>query len=223
MGKVVQISSRELLTCFFEECEVRFNFLERKHGFSYISGLVSYKGGRQIITPYKNQDALDSFWATTRYEKDNDSFEIVFADGEFRVEGFACYNRIDRFAFTEILRAAKKPNPVISGNPWVQHREAMQETIQQMADSFKGHAACLLDPGEKLIDRAYAMRAKQIERQIRNQYKADVKSASTKAAKAFRAKDFREVIELLSLYEKDLGPSDRKKLEKARKSFRSQS
>ena len=42
MVGMLQNNARDLLTCFFAECESGFRFLELKHGYSYMSGLVDY-------------------------------------------------------------------------------------------------------------------------------------------------------------------------------------
>ncbi len=216
MGNKEQDSSQELLTCFFAECETQFRFLELKHDYHYFSGLVHYSDGRQVITPYKNQSIDGVFWAATRYEKDESVFEIIFGDKDFSLEGYACFDRINRFGFEQIMDAAKKPNADIGGGRQIYSAEEVQETLQDIAQPFKNHLQYFTRPSPKLIERALNMRGKRMQHQIYERYKSMVEDASAKAAKAFLEKDYGAVVELLLPFERDLSASDRKKLEKAR-------
>ncbi len=218
MYNIEREPSEYLLACFFAECETQFRFLETKHGFHYFSGLVEYKGGRQIITPYKNQTIENGFQAMTRYEKDDDAFEIIFDDMYLSLEGYAYYNRINRFEFSEVLEAAKKTDSALTGKKPVHHRDGVREAIEQIAAPFKSHIQYFIDPGEKQIERALTMRNKRMEHNIRAHHETIVQEASAKAAKAFLEKNYQFVIELLSPYKKDLSAADLKKLEKAKKS-----
>ncbi|GJL85763.1 MAG: hypothetical protein DHS20C02_15380 [Micavibrio sp.] len=217
MYNIEREPSEYLLACFFAECETQFRFLETKHGFKYFSGLVDYKGGRQIITPYKNQTIENGFQAMTRYEKDDDAFEIIFDDMYLSLEGYAYYNRINRFEFSEVLEAAKKTDSVLTGKKPVHHRDGVREAIEQIATPFKNHIKHFVAPTPKLIERALTMRGKRIEHKVRSHYEAIVQEACAKAAKAFLKKNYQSVIELLSPYERDLSAADLKKLEKAKK------
>ena len=70
----------------------------------------------------------------------------------------------------------------------------------------------LLNPSERLVDRANVMRDKLLEQGVRSHFEKLLKSASRKAAEAFTNKDFSKVVELLLPFKKYLGSSDLKKL-----------
>ena len=220
-----QEPSKDLLSCFFTECETQFRFLELEHGFHYFSGLVQYKGGRAIITPYKDhkdQTIKNGFQAMTRYEKDDDAFEIVFDDMYLSLEGYAYYNRVHRFEFSEMLEAAKRSDSaILIKKKSVSHKESLRETVKQMAAPFRSHIEHFIKPNPKLIERALTMRGKRMEHQIRSHYKTIIEESCTKAAKAFLEKNYQSVIKLLMPYERDLSAADLKKLEKAKQNCKS--
>lgn len=222
MNNILWGSAKDLLACFFTECESRFRFLEQKHDFHYLSGLVRYKDGRQIITPYRNQDVPKDFWAITRYEKDNIALEIVYGDEEFVIESYVYFQNIHRLNLSEILWAAKKDDGSVSGNRWASREAFLRDIICNMAASVEKHKRHILNPTQKTIDRAVTMRAKRLEENIREQYKKDLEKATTIAARAFHDRDFKRVLELLSPYEKDLATADSKKLMRARKNLSGQ-
>ena len=88
MNQTVQTGSHELLSCFFEECERQFRFLEEEHGFTYISGLLEYKKHCKLIKPYngKTGDLPEPFFAVTRYELDKRAIEIFYGDHNYALE-----------------------------------------------------------------------------------------------------------------------------------------
>ena len=222
MTNKLRDSSRDLLACFFSECESRFRFLEQRHGYSYLSGLVEYRQGRQIITPYQGEDILGSFRAVTRYEKDDLSLEILYGDAEYSVEGYAYFQHIYRLNLSEILSAVKKSDHDIRGNWLVTRKDMLEKTLNGMAESLRKHKRFFIDPNPKIIDRAMTMRSKRIEQAVREQYRKDIQHASTQAARAFMEKNFRRVVEIYSPYEKDLNAADLKKLMLARKNLQKQ-
>jgi len=97
MDQIISANAHDLLTCFFDECENRFRFLEEKHGYLCFSGMAEYKNNYKIIRPYK-QNALQEgqpFFATTRYEKHNRTVEKILAR---RLSGFQhCCKNIQRY------------------------------------------------------------------------------------------------------------------------------
>ena len=107
MNKELQEPTEQLLACFFTECESQFRFLEQKYGFTYLSGLVEYRGGRQIIQPYQNQAVEPPFQAVTRYEKDDVCLEITYGDKEQVLEPYVYFGTIYRLAAAEILMARR--------------------------------------------------------------------------------------------------------------------
>jgi hypothetical protein len=208
-----------LLNCFFETCESRFRFLEQEYGYRYISGLAQVKAGRQIVVPYKGQNANIPFWAVTRYEQNEETLEITYGDSNFMLEGYLHDGQINRVSFAEILLAAHKGADAINGRAHVQTIKEISNLVTDMAGMIKTHRKYFLETRPKITERALAMRGKKLEQNIFEQYKADMAHASMDAARAFTAKDFKTVIALLTPYEKHLSAADAKKLEKARKSF----
>ena len=88
-----------------------------------------------------------------------------------------------------------------------------------IAAGVKKHRRVVLEPGQKLLDRALTMRGKRLEQRIREQHKNDIQKASIEGAKAFLEKDFRRVIELFVPYETYLSAADLKKLNLARRNM----
>ena len=219
MNNKLRASSGDLLTCFFTECESQFRFLEQKHGYSYLSGLVEYRGGRQIITPYRNQFIDGPFRAVTRYEHDSINLEIVYGDKDYALEAYACYEHIYRLSLSDILSAVKKPDAGRTRHWLVTHEELVQDSVRSIANTVRKQWRHFLNPKPKVIERALSIRSKLMEQAIREQYKQEMDMASREAAKAFLEKDFTMVLMLLMPYERDLSPGDAKKLGLARRSL----
>lgn len=218
----IEDSYTDLVTCFFEECERTFRFLELEHGFVYLSGLVSHHNGREIITPYQNQKIDDIFQLTTRYERDNIVIEIKYGDDDFSVEPYLYYNFIQRLGWDDVLRVTKKRNNQDSVRRNVLRVHDIKSTIENMSALMKENAASLVSPTNAIIRKAAALREKHIEETLRSRAKDQVKQATKTAAKAYRTKDYKLVIEVLTPYEFTLKRSDLKKLNQARKKFLSQ-
>ncbi len=211
------VSPKDLLTCFFTECEKQFRFLEQRHHFSYLSGLVKYQGGRQIITPYKGVVSEAPFVAVTRYEKDFQAFEVSYSEDNYAVDCHFIYDHYQRLSFQEVLRAAKKSLTLSQTAYYTASVRTMQSVILDISETLKHGQKTLLPPSEKIIERALTMREMTLEQKIREQYRKSLDMISQKAAKAFTEKDFTAVIELFQPYEMDLSASDRKKLEVAKR------
>ena len=208
---------QKLLSCFFSECEKQFGFLEGKHGFSSYSGLVDYQRGRHIIRPYNGQEIEGVFWATARYEKNDQSFEISFGDSNLSLKSHICYDRINRLAFGELLQALKiRDREDISG-PWVQKEEELNEMIGKMSGIFKKNLSNILEPDQKTMDKAIVIHMNRLRQKVMDDHKKNIKEVSLKAAKAFCDKDYRRVIELLTPYKDYIARYDKKKLEISQK------
>lgn len=209
----------DLLTCFFNECERRFRFLEEEYGYTYISGLSSLVNGRQIIRPYNLTPVSVPFWAVTRYEKGYHAFEIVYGDKEFIIEGYCYANSVDRLSWPEILQAAKRPYENYGAFYRALSQKSIAQQIGRMADQFKACKGELLNPDQKVIERALKRRSVMLEQTIRQNYQTMLELVIKESAAAFSLKNYKRVIELLAPYERDLQESDKKKLKLARRNL----
>ena len=193
--------------------------MEQKHGYSYLSGLVEYRQGRQIITPYNRQNIQGPFLAVTRYEKDNQSLEILYGDKEFAIESYLYYDQVYRLSLGQMLAAVKKSDAGPTRHWLVTHEDLIVESIAGIARTVKKQWRHFLCPTPKIIERALTIRGKLMEQAVREQHKQDIEDASREAARAFMEKDFLKVIALLVPYERHLSASDLKKLTLARRNL----
>ncbi len=217
IDNIKELPIQKLLSCFFIECEKQFRFLEDQHGFYYYSGLIESLNGHQVIRPYSGQEIDEIFWATTRYEKDDTSFEISFGGTDLKLEMHLCYNRINRLALEEFLQAIKiKKKEYVSGT-WLCAKSDIEKVIADIAQSVKQNLENLLEPKQRVIDKAIIIHAKRLRQKIMDDHKRNVKEASLRAAKAFCDKDYRLVIEILMPYKKYIRRSDKKKLKISQK------
>ncbi len=217
MNNNLTSNSKALVACFFEECERRFRFLEQEHDFAYFSGLVEQKNGRQIITPYQNQDVEAPFWITTRYELEDVALEISYGDEAYVVEGYLHHNHVNRYEWQDILWAAKKSYSGLAAQMGITSEINLQGTLEHMADSIKDNIDKFTAPSHKILHRAQSLRSKHLEENIREIYKNNLERASIAAAKAFLDKDYRQVIALLTPYGEDINRADQKKLKLAKR------
>lgn len=207
-----------LARTFFVECEKQLRFLEQKHDFTYMSGLAEYKNNYHIVRPWAvGQDIEPHFLAMTRYEKNDTALEILYKGEDHRFEVFLYYNTVLRFTIPEMLTAARKKAfaPELARN--LVTPAQIVSTLTLLAKDCKKHGKYFLEPSPKLQERAQTIRTKQTEQAVRQHYLRTVQEASTLAAKAYREKDYRQVITLLEPHRKHLPPRDLKKLDLAKK------
>ena len=214
-----ELHKGELLRCFFSECEKHFRFLEQRYDYSFFYGLVEYRNNYKVIRPFFEDDVSHPFTAVTRYEKDDQALEILFGSDQYYIEGYAYYSPIDRFEFSEILTAAKKPGVSVAENWGLKSEALIENTISTMAHNVEKSAKLLLKPKQKLLDRAITMRHARLEHAIRQLHIEGLQAACEAAAKAFREKNYKLVIELLEPHRRYLKKADLKKLDRAKKTL----
>ncbi|HOO81524.1 MAG TPA: hypothetical protein PK513_03370 [Alphaproteobacteria bacterium] len=207
----------ELLQCFFSECERHFRFLEQRYGYMFFCGLLEYRNNYKMIKPLNQQEFNGPFMAVTRYEKGEQAFEITYSSIQFLIEAHAFYNPIDRFELSEIMTAARKSDTALRGDWGVSDVSLIKKTIREMAQSFEKHSRILLEPGDKLLNRAMTIRHKQLEQSIREKHKISIDATCQHAAKAYREKNYRLVVQLLEPVKRYLKRGEIKKLERAKK------
>ncbi|MGH1399413.1 MAG: hypothetical protein ACRBCT_09385 [Alphaproteobacteria bacterium] len=211
------MSSKELLTCFFQESEKQFRFLELEHGYRYLSGMVEYRNNYKIIAPFRNRSYDEPFLATTRYEFEEHALEILYGDENYHLEMFIYTDSFTRLSLQDILLARRKDGSLGAEENWLTKPEVIVDTLAVLAAHIREHATHLLPPNEKLVDRALTIRGKMIEQGIRAHYEKALKEAGTRAAAAFMRKDYQGVIDVLAPFVDDLSAADLKKLKLARR------
>ncbi len=210
-------SYKNLLTCFFEESENSFGFLEAEHSFLSLSGLSEYKSGRQIIRSYTPQKPFpEHFWATARYETKNITIEINYKEEDFSLECLLYFNQIHRMQLHDFLNAAKK-RPLFKTDLTLAQSKRLAKEIWLIGKTIQKYKDIILDPPPKIMEKAITMRESRLENLIRKHFKKDLQLATILAAKAFKEEDFAKVVMILTPYESYLSTTDLKKLEKARK------
>ena len=214
-----ELSTHELLRCFFSECERHFRFLEQRYDYSFFYGLAEYRNNYKVIRPFLEDHVDQSFIAITRYEKENQAIEITFGSDQYYLEGHTYYSPIERFEFSEILSAAKKPNDYVAGDRGLKSATLIESTVSTMARHVEKSARILLEPKQKILDRAMTMRHSRLEHAIRQIHADGLQIVCASAAKAFREKNYRLVVELLEPHKNYLKKADLKKLERAKKTL----
>lgn len=207
------ISNQSGILRFFSECESKFRFLELHHNFSYMNGLQELKDHRKIIKPYDENSLLDdNTLAITRYERGNIVIEITFSYPFGHTECLIFYDPILRFSLQDLLMAARKTitteDMTLKDAP---------RTLIHLAEDLRTHVETLLNPTQKMLDRALSIRHTRIEEVVRKNFMQNLKTRVNSAARAFTEKNYRQVIILLTPYKKYLEPTEAKKLEIAKK------
>ncbi len=216
MNEISNANPHALLTCFFEECESQFRFLEEEHGYLYISGLMDYNRSFKVIRPYnKRYEAGKAFQAVTRYERNQQAIEIYYGDKNYALDIYFYPDSVQRFRFSELMSALRKDATPPRDFNFLLHSEIISESLQWFSSTMR-QTPNLVKPSDRLINRAATMRDTLLEQSIRAHYEKLMKEASDRAAKAFARQHFGEVIEILSPYEDHLPSADLKKLQIAR-------
>jgi hypothetical protein len=214
-------SAQDLLSCFFNECERHFRFLEQRYHFGYLSGMVEYQRNIKIIKPFRSTNSIPSdvldFQAVTRYERDEVAVEIGFSKSQLAIEGHVYFDPVLRFELSEILTAAKKHDDGIGGDIGLIQEDMVEDTVSAMATALRQNIQYFVEPSEKLIDRAQVIRNKRIEQAVRQHFAVLLEDTSKEAARAFTNRDYKKVMTLLQPYEPYLGNADLKKLILSRK------
>jgi len=217
MDQIISANAHDLLTCFFDECENRFRFLEEKHGYLCFSGMAEYKNNYKIIRPYK-QNALQEgqpFFATTRYEKHNRTVEILYGDKNLVLEAYIYPDAQTRLSLRDIIMAARSSVTKPASLSYLSEPQNISEAVEWFSTLLQKHPK-ILEPSAKLVDRAITISSKLTEESIRAHFTDMIKEASVFAAKAFLEKNYNYVIALLTPFEGYLTISDLKKLKIAR-------
>lgn len=197
---------------------MQFRFLESRHGFAAFSGLASYERGRQIIRPfYKKSAPPPEAMAVARYEKNDNAIELIYDGRDYSLSGFALYNRIDRLSLADIAQSARADAQSLTGKSGLCSGEQIKERIHDMAQAFRRHARLLTAPDPKLVEQARIERAERIQAQIYARYTENMEFACRQAALAFAEKDYRRVVELLSIFERHLDRASEIRLITARR------
>lgn len=212
--------TQELISCFFDSCESKLSFLQDKHDFQLISGLVEYKHGRKLIRPYKNSNIPENFWALSRYEKHDIAIEISYHREEYILESHIYFGFVNRYNLSDLTHAAKKSDRRLDTQYGIGNERILLENIQTIGAAINTHTKIITTHNEKLLKRANTIRNKRIESSVRERYNRDKKHAIERAAKAFMEKDYKRVIELYHPYEKDLKAIDLKKYRRAVDTFK---
>ncbi|MCB9982826.1 MAG: hypothetical protein H6861_04000 [Rhodospirillales bacterium] len=208
-----------LLQHFFSSCERSFRFLEQRHGYTFFCGLVEYQNNYKIIKPFNQEHYDGSFNAVTRYEKGDQAIEINYSSDQFAIEACGFYNPINRLELCEVMTAARKTSPALEGDWGVTDETLLQNSISSLAQAVEKYARVLLEPSDKLLNRALTIRDKRLEQTIRQMHQTHIDDACRDAAKAYRQRDFRNVVRLLEPHKRYLKRGDLKKLERAKKSL----
>ena len=214
------LAAGELLRCFFSECERKFRFLEERHGYNFFYGLVEYRKNFKLIKAVESYDNLGSFQAIVRYEKNEQALEVLYGSEQFQIEGYVYYNAVDRYTFSEILKAAKKQGDIFQCDWGLTDTKLTEEAISQFARAVEKNARTLLEPNPRILERANTIRNTLLEQTIRQYHTEMLKSVSEDAARAFREKNYRRVIELLNPHKEYLKKAELKKLQRAEELLR---
>lgn len=218
MNQIVSATSHDLLTCFFQESEKQFRFLEEKHGYMYLSGLAEYQKNYKVIKPYKNdqRDNTKPFFAVTRYERHTHAIEILYGDKQYVLEVYVYPDAFSRLSLHEIVAATRGDYPAMKNLSHLMETQKIAESLQLFSQAMQENPK-IIQPSERLIKRASTIQGKLMEQGVREHLKKLVQNASILSAEAFTHKDYTRVIEILEPLEDYLSSSDHKKLTIARK------
>lgn len=209
------LQANALLRCFFDECERHFRFLENRFGYRFLCGLVEYRNNYKLIKPLDRRSVVGTFQGIVRYERDERALELLYGGEEFRIDGYIYYDPILRYEFEDIMMAARKKDPKLHGDWGVTSPDLIHRTIVNMAEACEKHSSVLLNPNPKVLERATVMRRSLLEEAVRQHHARLLKKVSEDAARAFRERDYRRVVELLKPHEEYLKKGEFKKLKQA--------
>jgi len=204
-----------LISYFLTQCEHCFEFLQEEYGFQLYTGLTEFRKGRKIIKPVKQRDPSELALAICRMEKDEIAIEITLSENDFVMDGYVYFDFINRFSFHDIVSAGRKRKLKIESRMIANSETLIDFHLMNIAACIKKEPELFTIYNEKLVKRALKIRSKRIEHSLREQNHHNMQKTIERAAKAYRDKDYRKVVELYKPYEAYLKGSDRKKYKQA--------
>lgn len=204
-----------ILSCFIEECERSFRFLETEHGFLYVSGVVDYKKGRIAIRPFPKEATHKNPWLITRYELADRSIEINFYADQSFIEPFF-YIGNDRVSWRDLLGTSKKMGDLPCDGRIVSSEDMLQKQIACLAHVLKKNHRIFTEASDKIMERALVMRSMFLEQKTREAYRENLQHISKLAARAFSQQDYHMAVRIYAPYAEYLTTADLKKLNLSR-------
>ena len=210
----LMVSSKLLVSHFFDTCEKSFSFLCEDHGFDIYCGMLEFRSGRKLIRPFKFEIGREAL-SICRLEHGSIAIEITYAQNSLSLDCHIYYDFINRFELNDIIKAAKKPLKKSRFQFAIISLAQMDVELLRIRDLISDNVSLFTKSNKRFVQRALKIRSKRIEFAVRTQYKQNMDDAISKAAKAFFRKDYRKVVELYKPFEQQLRASDKKKYERA--------
>lgn len=209
------VSFEDLVAHFFECCDGSFDFLCKDYDFKKYNGMVAFHGGRKIIQPFKPRKKDEPQLVICRLEKNEIAIELTYDNEHMLLDSYIYFDFVNRFSLKDIANAAKKNRLEFGGDFVISSPVLITKEVERVASSINKEPQIFTQYDDKLVERALNIRSKQMEHAIREQHKQDLSTAIEKAAKAYREKDYRRVVELYKPFEPYLKLSDKKKYQRA--------
>lgn len=220
-----KIPASQFFDRFFSQCEDQFSFLEDKHDYSCIAGLLEYRKMHELVLPYKKHD-LENALAQVMYERGDISILFRYNFQKNKMESY-CRYQIHQLSLLFISRYFA-PDADVDNIP---HSIVPDVMVSELPDIDKGiqifkealypnmflMEPCVKNIRAKLFYSALNAKNTVREKAVKAQYVASVKFACEQAAVAFLEGDYKRVIQFLQPYERELTPSCKKKLDLAKR------
>ena len=210
-------SQRDLAQAFEHMVNDQMSFLGDL-GFLHIYGQSRFNQKFFDLAPV-NYDKLPGILALChRYYKNDLGIEITYGDRKSYLESqLWLIDDNDRYGLGELCLAAERPTKGILGSAWVLTLELMAQRIAMMAESIQANLDIICHPIPELLDRARALRGRRLKYDQEKQRKRHMEMAINLASAAFRARDYKSVIENLAPFRDILPKSQLKKLSIAKR------
>jgi hypothetical protein len=209
-----------LVRAFFDASVEALRFLDSEPGF-HLATTVEELMDDEVET-IEPEAVAGLFWAKASFETDRLLGEVTYGDREAYINLVVSPRpplpgAADGYALWEWVAAFGGADPRARGDALVVRTDRVREVVRNLGAVLRDYAGRITTAGRPVIDRLEAGRAERQREWEEQLAKWEAEGVTARAAKAFRARDYRQVVELLESLGPRLSPAARKKLEYARK------
>jgi hypothetical protein len=208
-----------LVRAFLDAAAQALRFLASEPGFNWETSVVQMTNrGLEPVAP----EAITSFfWARGVFATERIAGEVTYGDREAYINltvsrAAEAPPRLGQFGLWEWCAALGGVDDRASGEQFVLTAGRVREVVTGLAAVLREYAPRIAAAGPDVVARIEAARVRRQAEWDEEQRRDQHRTTAARAAKAFRAGDYQQVVALLEPLGERLTPAERKKLDLAR-------
>lgn len=197
-----------LLKSFFHQAKDKFYHFSQN--CDVLQGLTDYHKGRLLITPYVDGQSIEyPYFAITRFETEQFSFDISYGDYDLSLEFHITFKGGQRYSLQDI--ASYFDHPIAKQDIYQGHTEgAIISILNKIARFMTLYFDQINNPSECFLIALQTIQQKRLQEKWTAQYDDRKKNAYTKAVQAIQIQDYKRALILMRPYKRDLAPEEQR-------------